>query len=865
LSYKNRRLALRGNHDYKIFFDDIQVDHLVESYSCTISCNGSYNSASITMIYHPDLDRITHNLNKDNVISYNLNLADNEKRVFTIDDGVENMTNIRIFVKNIFSGRYIQIFEGNVRAKRSSIIDGERSITFVAYDYMNWLNRILCPWTVSINSEIFAPDLLQWAAYGIKISDAVIANSTTNQYENKALSLAVAINRAIQFSYLNNIFLSEEDSVLAWDKPLLRFDLMGDISEKLRNESFWGNVIETTVTRTDSFYLKLQQILNNLIFEYFQDRDGIIRIKPSFWNMDVLKNSVIDSSMIQSFNDETNWNNFYTRMVCKGEADQIYTDDATMFTPTAVATFKGAVTSKSKEAAQNDKVLNISGTSAATNDNAVGEDGLVCYPYIDSFTITQKWKTGTHNGIDLVGSSNTAPLYSIVGGEVTHVNDELGHTQGYCLEVYSERYNVYVVFMHMNSAPRRSNGLAIKKGDTVTAGELVGYQGNTGESRGYHLHLEVNNVPWAKRKTTNNWNANPAAFIGIENVEGKSYVLISKSNKNRSGGSGNSPYDKSKSPSTVSSGIENNIYPSISYDYDEEAAKKLLEMSEMEKRYGPLIDDKTQPMIKFENVEGYTYGFDSSSATESEIETKAYEALVEYAKFELNYRNAESSVANATTVSMPWLRPGTNVWIDPTSIDKIFYLSSITHSGNPKSGCFSSLTLNIGRRRENFLNGTVAFGARLDNGTQDIFVSEVYKDVSTFGETVDDYDKVREDLDDYHKVKKEKVLNAELDENILKTLYTNDNNTIRKNEVSFEASGDNFGSGGTDDKKTVSGSFLVFDGEYSLAQIQSALTDLYTSDSTPDIIKKRRSRLKSIIENVTTVMKSIYVSENPIK
>ncbi len=26
------------------------------------------------------------------------------------------------------------------------------------------------------------------------------------------------------------------------------------------------------------------------MFEYFQDRDGLIRIKPAFWNKDVLKN-----------------------------------------------------------------------------------------------------------------------------------------------------------------------------------------------------------------------------------------------------------------------------------------------------------------------------------------------------------------------------------------------------------------------------------------------------------------------------------------------------------------------------------------------------------------------------------------------
>src|SRR5699024_9056400 len=71
-------------------------------------------------------------------------------------------------------------------------------------------------------------------------------------------------------------------------------------------------------------------------------------------------------------------------------------------------------------------------------------------------------------------------------------------------------------YAHMhNFAPGLSNG------DRVMAGETIGYVGNTGQSKGNHLHFEI-------RKTTA-WDAetvNPLALIGTPDQKSKAKAEI---------------------------------------------------------------------------------------------------------------------------------------------------------------------------------------------------------------------------------------------------------------------------------------------------------------------------------------------------
>lgn len=99
-----------------------------------------------------------------------------------------------------------------------------------------------------------------------------------------------------------------------------------------------------------------------------------------------------------------------------------------------------------------------------------------------------------HNAIDYAAPQGTS-IYSISDGVVTDVLNgctvgDISCGGGFGNRVYV-RYNTgdghdyYVIYAHMTSTAN------VSVGQTISAGTLIGYVGNTGYSFGNHLHLEV--------------------------------------------------------------------------------------------------------------------------------------------------------------------------------------------------------------------------------------------------------------------------------------------------------------------------------------------------------------------------------------
>ena len=109
--------------------------------------------------------------------------------------------------------------------------------------------------------------------------------------------------------------------------------------------------------------------------------------------------------------------------------------------------------------------------------------------------VTQKYKAGIHNGIDLV-KKTLSPSYIIAhsDGEVVGVVTNINWTK-----YGSGSYGNYVKLRHDNGmytfyAHLKYGSVTVKKGTRVLKGERLGYMGATGSATGVHLHFEVRDI-----------------------------------------------------------------------------------------------------------------------------------------------------------------------------------------------------------------------------------------------------------------------------------------------------------------------------------------------------------------------------------
>lgn len=127
--------------------------------------------------------------------------------------------------------------------------------------------------------------------------------------------------------------------------------------------------------------------------------------------------------------------------------------------------------------------------NAMGTGNSGGGDGTLRWPLNISGRISSgfgKRSSPTagastyHKGIDIAAPSGT-PIVAAAAGEV--VTAAYSSSAGNYV-MLSHGNSLYTVYMHCSR-------LAVKEGDRVMAGQVVGYVGTTGISTGYHLHFGV--------------------------------------------------------------------------------------------------------------------------------------------------------------------------------------------------------------------------------------------------------------------------------------------------------------------------------------------------------------------------------------
>lgn len=141
-----------------------------------------------------------------------------------------------------------------------------------------------------------------------------------------------------------------------------------------------------------------------------------------------------------------------------------------------IANVKNEVT-KEKEEQKRKKSVTVSRGSSLPRVSSYAFP-LKSYAYVSS-EYGPRWGS-THTGIDFAARAGTH-IYSWRDGKVTFAG-------------WSGGYGNFIIVDHGNGFVTRyahCSKIAVKKGQTVSQGQIIGYVGTTGNSTGNHLHFEI--------------------------------------------------------------------------------------------------------------------------------------------------------------------------------------------------------------------------------------------------------------------------------------------------------------------------------------------------------------------------------------
>ena len=130
-------------------------------------------------------------------------------------------------------------------------------------------------------------------------------------------------------------------------------------------------------------------------------------------------------------------------------------------------------------------------------------------PYNGNFKFTQEYKGSTHDGLDLVGI-DSKEIHSTVNGVVEFAGWENSnnHSQGFgqYVKIIDNKTGYGFYFGHLST-------IKVKVGQSVKITDVIGIEGNTGNSTGSHCHYCI-------RKNGKGTHIDVSNYSGIPNKLG---------------------------------------------------------------------------------------------------------------------------------------------------------------------------------------------------------------------------------------------------------------------------------------------------------------------------------------------------------
>lgn len=637
-------LVLEGNSNYVIFFDNQHVQRFVKGFNVDIGVNGQPAQATIQMIYSEAFMEIDY------------------------------LTDVKIFIKNVFNNKYRMVFDGQLHSRNLSINGGSKTITFVAYDNLYWLQKIPVPILFDSTGRINPLTTFTWLAKGInyeQVDQVLTAGQTVLAGMNLTdiiRTLFEKVNNAV------NIHAGEtgpdNNSIYNWVNLKDKIKVVSDFSPNIRQNdvidiAYQGAIVE-------NMFVFISGIVKQFGHEMYQDIDGLIKIKEPYWEEGILKPYVIDPIITSAFNEATDWDGRCTRVLVTGGVEHVLTrnmdsqEELDQFTPAVV--YIGGDTSGG-----------AAGSTFTTNE--------VFNPEIRSEDLAFK-PSATNTPISGSYASRSGIAAKALSSEVQGSPYALGGSYPW------------------DPKPSAANHAGIDcSGLVYWCYNQAGFAIGRSSSMGYYnqcIKIDVSQLQIGDLGFYNFKSDGPhhiGIYCGMEN--GKHIWVHASSSK---GKVVKELSDTAKSwwvafgdlVSAIKGGYigVGALSPPTSISY-----KSMSYLTDLERRYGINVIETDQPLIRV------------GTYTDSSTQAQAFDQLRKYSKY--LYHTINSSVSSGTmdlVVATPWVRPGFNIWFDPNGLSRVYYVNMVRHSGDPDSA-YTSLGLVYGRSEKEYATG---FNGRTD-------------------------------------------------------------------------------------------------------------------------------------------------------
>lgn len=460
--------------DYRIYFDDVRVDPYVKSWDASVGLSAADAAANIRM-----------------------------HRTKELEEWKGYLTQVRIFGFNVFSGKFCMVFEGEItnRGWTDARVDtGE--ITFQCKGFYHWLT-IPIPFLISTEDELNKISRFKYEAMNINVEAVESFMKSKEEILMKDKALKEILDKLFEMIYQG--YNLDDDTAFEWANLQGRFKVMSEVVKEYREAGFMDAVTFTRSTMIESFYVYLNQLLSMMMLEFYQDRDGALRIKTPSWSDGIMKCHVIDESIVANASGFNDWENEPTRVLVIGGKEDYGSvgngADTNLEVPMGLYIGKPG---EGRYYAQNVEVAMAAYgvepgyfAGEGESDAIVGGSAETAAYYLDKnefristgFQARDSLHPDGHRGIDLARPTTSSAsiegkaVYSLTDGTVETIM--LNHAEA-GNAVWIKAPNGYRYrYIHLKEAP------LVKEGDSVRAGQHIGKVGNTGKSTGPHLDLKI--------------------------------------------------------------------------------------------------------------------------------------------------------------------------------------------------------------------------------------------------------------------------------------------------------------------------------------------------------------------------------------